>query len=475
MAEGTHQRKLTVIFAADVAGYSRLMAANERGTLAVLKDYRQKIDERIAAHRGRIVGSAGDSVLAEFASPVEAVKCAIEIQEDLKSRNSRLADHKRMEFRIGINLGDVIIDGPQIYGDGVNVAARLEGLAEAGGVCMSGSVYDQVRSKLDCHFRNEGRQRVKNIPERIRVYSIAFEGRDGMLETLWHRPLYRRTAVAGVVGIVAGAAALIAATFLAEETMPLGKRLANLGPAAKLKTIRDCQVCPELVEIPAGSFAMGSTEDEIGHKPSEGPRRTIRLAKPFALGRYEVTFAQWDACVADGGCIHTPNDRDWGRGNRPVFYVSWNDIQKYLAWLSDKTGHTYRLPSEAEWEYAARGGTATRYWWGEAMELGLANCAGCNADDGETTVPVGSYPPNPFGLYDVHGNVWEWTADCWNGSYAGAPAGSSAWTLGECDKRAVRGGAWGLAPDDLRIARRRGDDLNLRSGKRGFRVARDLP
>jgi formylglycine-generating enzyme required for sulfatase activity len=158
-----------------------------------------------------------------------------------------------------------------------------------------------------------------------------------------------------------------------------------------------------------------------------------------------------------------------------VIYVSWDDTQEYLAWLSRRTRHTYRLPTEAEWEFAARGHADSAYWWGDEIGRGLANCVGCGNGDGAKTVPVGSYLPNQFGLYDVHGNVWEWTADCWNGSYAGAPTDGSAWTLGECAKRVVRGGAWGLPPTELRSARRGGDPSGLRSGKRGLRVARDLP
>ncbi len=155
--------------------------------------------------------------------------------------------------------------------------------------------------------------------------------------------------------------------------------------------------------------------------------------------------------------------------------VSWEDAQEYVAWLSKLTGLRYRLPSEAEWEYAARAGSDTAYWWGDDIGVDRANCAGCGKGAGATTVPVGSFGANPFGLYDVHGNVWEWTADCWNGSYAGAPVDGAPWVSGECKRRVLRGGSWGIKPIKLRSAHRRGDKITLHSGKRGFRVGLTLP
>ena len=427
-------------------------------------------------HRGRFVGSAGDSVLAEFASPVEAVQCAVEIQNELETRNAQLPERRRMEFRIGINLGDVIVDGPQIYGDGVNVAARLEGLADAGGILVSASVFEQVRGKLPYHFENQGRQKVKNIPDKVSVFAVLPQGRHGTLSRFWHHQ--RRFAVIATSAIVVAAVAGIARVTLVSEQQDGYERARRIGMtsrSADMKPIRDCRECPELIAISPGTCSMGAPDEEVGRTPAEGPMHMVTIGRRFAIGRFEVTFAQWDACVADGGCRHQPKDRGWGRGNRPVIYVSWDDTREYLAWLSRRTRHTYRLPTEAEWEFAARGHADSAYWWGDEIGRGLANCVGCGNGDGAKTVPVGSYLPNQFGLYDVHGNVWEWTADCWNGSYAGAPTDGSAWTLGECAKRVVRGGAWGLPPTELRSARRGGDPSGLRSGKRGLRVARDLP
>ena len=161
------ERKLTAILSADVKGYSRLMGADEVGTLRTLTAHREVTDSLIQQHRGRIVGTAGDSVLAEFASAVDAVQCAVEIQQVLKAKNAELSPDRRMELRIGINMGDVIVEGPQIYGDGVNIAARLEALADAGGICIAGTVYDQVENKLTLGYESLGEQTVKNIAKPV--------------------------------------------------------------------------------------------------------------------------------------------------------------------------------------------------------------------------------------------------------------------------------------------------------------------
>jgi formylglycine-generating enzyme required for sulfatase activity len=236
----------------------------------------------------------------------------------------------------------------------------------------------------------------------------------------------------------------------------------------------DCPECPEMVIVPAGSFMMGSGEAEEGRWDDEGPRHRVTV-RPFAIGRYEVTFAEWDACVAAKACDHRPGDKGWGRGNRPVIDVSWSDAHNYLRWLASRTGHEYRLPSEAEWEYAARAGSETRYWWGDEVGRDKANCDGCGSRwDNERTAPVASFAANAFGLYGVHGNVWEWVEDCWHDSYGGAPADGSAWTSGSCGKRVLRGGAWSGEPRFVRSANRGRSGPGFRNRTYGFRVARTL-
>jgi class 3 adenylate cyclase len=169
------ERKLTAILSADVKGYSRLMGEDEEGTLQTLNAYRKVMDTLIGQHRGRVVGSAGDSVLAEFASVVDAVQCAAVVQATLKAENASLPADRRMEFRIGINLGDVMVDGEQIYGDGVNIAARLESLADAGGVCISGTVHEHIKNKMSLQYEDLGEQAVKNIAEPVRVWRVVME------------------------------------------------------------------------------------------------------------------------------------------------------------------------------------------------------------------------------------------------------------------------------------------------------------
>ena len=227
-----------------------------------------------------------------------------------------------------------------------------------------------------------------------------------------------------------------------------------------------------MVVIPNGEFLMGSND---GH-PDEKPVHKVTITKPFAVGKFEVTFAEWDACVAAGGCRHKPGDEGFGRGNRPVINVSWDDVTKdYLSWLSKRTGKSYRLLTEAEWEYAARAGSRTRYFWGDEIGKANANCGECASEKASPqTISVGSHPPNSFGLHDMHGNVFEWVQDCRQESYDGAPTDGSPWIAGDCSRRVRRGGSWGSKPQFLRSAFRSKFPSNGRDDSNGFRVARKL-
>lgn len=233
-------------------------------------------------------------------------------------------------------------------------------------------------------------------------------------------------------------------------------------PAATA-AFRDCAACPQMMSLRAGQFTMGAGDDDPERRPWEGPQRTVSVPA-FAISTREVTFAEWDACVAAGGCArYAPFDRGWGRGDRPVIMVSWQDAQAYVKWLSAHTGHAYRLPSEAEWEYAARGGATTRYWWGAAFESD-------RTPKGATT-PTASFGANGFGLYDVTGNVAEWVQDCYVNTYAGAPTDGKPVLAGNCAQRVVRGGSWRDGPSSLRITSRSRVDQTVRDGAIGFRVA----
>jgi formylglycine-generating enzyme required for sulfatase activity len=232
--------------------------------------------------------------------------------------------------------------------------------------------------------------------------------------------------------------------------------------------------CPVMIVIPAGKFTMGSPENEADRLTSEGPQHEVTLAQPFAVSKFEVTFAEWDACVISGGCRRAA-DR-WGRGEMPVINVSWGDAKQYAAWLSQLTGKEYRLLTEAEWEYAARAGATTRYAWGDNARVGNANCNGCGSEwDLQQTAPVGSFKPNAFGLHDMHGNVWEWVEDSWHDSYDGAPADGSAWVRGsDPNYRVVRGGSWRLESELVRAAVRVKRNINVGFDTLGFRVARTI-
>jgi formylglycine-generating enzyme required for sulfatase activity len=233
---------------------------------------------------------------------------------------------------------------------------------------------------------------------------------------------------------------------------------------------RECAICPEMVVVPEGNFMMGSNESE-----REKPPHRVTLRQPFAVGKFEVTFDEWGACVAHGGCTQKPDDRSWGRGRLPVMNVSWEDAKQYVAWIAKLTGKPYRLLTEAEWEHAARAGTTTTYSWGNDIGKGNANCVGCGSQwDNKQTAPVGSFKPNGFGLYDMHGNVWEWCEDAWHDNYKGAPMDGSAWVQADDSRRVVRGGSWGSGPQSLRAANRSRDAADDRGNSIGFRLARTL-
>ncbi|MGH6816055.1 MAG: SUMF1/EgtB/PvdO family nonheme iron enzyme [Hyphomicrobiaceae bacterium] len=232
------------------------------------------------------------------------------------------------------------------------------------------------------------------------------------------------------------------------------------------RIFRDCEECPVMVVVPAGSFIMGSNDHDV-----EKPPHRVAIRQPFAVAKFEVTFAEWEACVKGGGCAsnRSPSDQGWGRGQRPVIDVSWSHAKEYAAWLSAKTGKTYRLLSEAEWEYAARAGTTTKYAFGDTISTRQAQFSA------EQTVEVGKFDPNAWGLYDMHGNVLEWCEDNWYPNYQGAPSDGSVWPGGDTSLRVVRGGSWNFViPDFLRSANRLGYLSGFRFTLVGFRLARTL-
>lgn len=293
------------------------------------------------------------------------------------------------------------------------------------------------------------------------------------------------------------------AVFLLNAALPLAA--ASLAGSIPGHEFQDCPDCPEMVAIPAGHFVMGSPTTEKGRFDSEGPQHPVSI-RAFALGKYDVTVGQFLTFLKQTGYQPAPCDpildmtwRSPGEGiayapsdtdalNEPAICLNWYDAEAYVAWLnarvhgrvSGPAAGPYRLPSEAEWEYAARAGTTTARWWGEAIGIGNANCNGCGSRwDGVLIAPSGSFGPNPFGLYDMLGNAWQWTADCWNESYVGAPGDGRPWQTGDCSRRVLRGGSWSNLPEFLRSATRSKGDSAGRdfdyASYAGFRVARSLP
>jgi formylglycine-generating enzyme required for sulfatase activity len=264
---------------------------------------------------------------------------------------------------------------------------------------------------------------------------------------------------------------------LVEAAWPKVLTAAAEGALRPGDSFKECLNCPEMVVVPAGEFTMGSRANETNHTDDEGPPHKVTIASAFAVSRFEVTFDEWDACVMVGGCVYQPPDQGWGRGARPVINVSWDDAKGYVAWLSRQTTKSYRLLSEAEWEYAARAGSEAAYSWSDEIGKGNANCRGCGSSwDNKQTAPVGSFAANAFGLHDMHGNVWEWVEDCWADTYQDAPTDGAPRTTHCTDdtRHVVRGGAWNDLPTDLRAAVRYGGPTGIRNDVNGIRLARTL-
>ena len=340
------------------------------------------------------------------------------------------------------------------------------------------------------HWRSEGEKEAARRQEEVEIERLRRrEAEQSALAAkktaLWEKERARRSLLVAVLACV-GALIVIAAFAIwshqIKEAMYRWQsvRALTAGQERALKPgdpLKECGDCPGMVVVPARPFTMGSPEGQ--GDDSERRAHEVTIAKPFAVAKFALTFDEWDACALHGDCNPHVGDAGWGRGRRPAINVSWDDAQAYVKWLSWWTGRSYRLLSEAEYEYAARAGTKTKYPWGDDVNLDgkpMANCDGCGGEwGGKQTAPVGSFPANAFGLHDMVGNVWEWTEDCWHGNYDGAPADGLPWTKGDaCYLRVVRGGSWNFNPDVLRSAIRDRANSGDRNGNLGFRVARTL-
>jgi len=514
-------RRLAAIVAGDISGYSRLMQIDEEGTHNRVKRIeRDLIEPTIVEHHGKLVKTTGDGFIAIFDSPVEAVRCSIVIQQNLVGRNAALPKHHWIEYRIGINLGDVIIETDDVYGDGVNIATRLEGIADPGQVYISGGIYEQIKHKVVCGYESLGDRKVKNITDPVRVYRVlpdpaAFQRSRRRREhilifllsftllviagglfwyTYWQprgkgwdqasapvsspaelpkapplpAPVVKQTAPQSQSAPTGAPAQQQAAPQsqlppAAKQEAPLPQSASPAAPVAPPTTQLASSVRePAMIPLRAGSFAMGSNE-EITEKPVH--QITI---KPFAIGKFPVSVREWNECAAAKGCAFVAAGKD----DAPVTNVSWTDAKQYVAWLAEAARKPYRLPTEAEWEYAARGGTQTKYWWGDQFQSGMANCKNCS-DIAATEQPikVGSFKPNPFGLYDMGGGVDQWVEDCWHKNYQGAPTDGSAWVESRCASHVIRSGSWRNDARYVRPSNRDSYDTDVRYPTHGFRVA----
>jgi formylglycine-generating enzyme required for sulfatase activity/class 3 adenylate cyclase len=484
---GVALRRLAAIAAGDIAGYSRLMELDEEGTLARVKRiWRELIEPTIAEHHGRVVKTTGDGFIAIFDSPVEAVRCAIVIQQSMIGRNASTPRQHWIVYRMGVNLGDVIVEPTDVYGDGVNVAVRLEGIATPGEVYISGGVYEQIKNKLVCGYQSLGDRQVKNITDPVRVYRVLPD--PAAIDSVRHRR--------EVVLIMALSAALLltAVGIIGYFAMQQGIRVASKAPPsvqpkmsarpAPVETPATAQAPqptaavapaprtslsapqplrePEMTVIPGGSFAMGSNDD-----PSEKPIHEVSI-KGVAISKFPITVREWNECVAAKQCA----DLASGGPDTPVTNVSWADAKQFVTWLAQATHKNYRLPSEAEWEYAARGGTQTKFWWGDQLYSGMASCKNCSEGPAEAQLmKVGSFQPNRFGLYDMGGTVDQWVEDCWHKNYQGAPPDGSPWIDGDCTSHVIRSGSWRNDSSYVRPANRDHYDTGVRYPTHGFRIA----
>src|SRR3979411_85266 len=484
-------RRLAAIVAGDIAGYSRVMQIDDEGTHSRVKRIeRDLIEPSIAEHNGRLVKTTGDGFIAIFDSPVEAVRCGIVIQQNIVGRNTSLPKHHWIEYRIGVNLGDVIIETDDVYGDGVNIASRLEGIADPGQVYISGGIYEQIKHKLVCGYESLGDRKIKNITDPVRVYRVlpdpaAFhktrKRRENVLifllsltllviagGALWYLLLLPH----GKVGNQASApvsppAEMPSAPSLPAPTVkptapppqpapsaapipqqaapqpsstpsvaPANQQAAQQPPPAPRATpgtppasaVRE----PEMNTIRGGSFTMGSNDDV-----TEKPTHQVSI-KPFAISRYPISVREWNECAAAKACAFTAPAQD----EDPM-----TDLRR----------------------------TQARYWWGDQFQSGMANCKNCaDVAAAEQPIKVGSFTPNPFGLYDMGGGVDQWVEDCWHKNYQGAPSDGSPWVEGSCASHVIRSGSWKNDARYARPANRDSYDTNVRYPTHGFRVALSL-
>ena len=470
--------RLASIVAIDIVGFSKMSERDQRNAARKVEGLRARIERVAGANGGRLFNTAGDGFMLEFGSAGSALAA---IQELLDRR-----PRGEPPIRVGAHVGDVVVTATEdLLGHGVNVAARLQELAEPGTALVSAEFRSMARTSPSAAFQSKGQKPLDNIEQRVQTFEI-----------LSRRQKFARGA-RRFSGFAMAGAALVALAYFSPQIWTFAQgylqqqeqsvaadtpaspnedvlRQAGAIPEAASilaagEIIRDCENCPEMIVLAGGLYTMGSPANETGRGRDEGPQREVSIA-PFAMGKYEITFAQWDACLAGGGCNgYSPPDHGWGRGDRPVTNVSWEDAQAYLDWLNAQVGaQRYRLATEAEWEYAARAGGAGAYAYGPRVTVTQATYRA------RRTTPAGEHEANAFGLFDVHGNVSEWVEDCYAPNYDLAPIDGAAVRADDCTRRVYRGGGFADQAPVLRAAARRSAAEDARLQGVGFRVARAL-
>ena len=474
--------RLASIVSIDIVGFSTMSERDQRNAARKVENLRARIERVSIANGGRLFNTAGDGFMLEFASAGQALGA---IQELLDKRGKG-----EPPIRVGAHVGDVIVTATDdLLGHGVNVAARLQELAEPGTALVSSEFRSMARNSPQSAFQSKGQKPLENIDQRVQTFEILSRRQKFARSS---RRVGSMALAAGALGVLAyfspqlfnmgieywrnrpqpvaeqphAQVQQVAATPVETPASPAEETSSTRVPGY---TFSDCTGCPEMTVLAGGLFVMGSPENEPGRGRDEGPQREVSVA-PFAMAKYEITFAQWDACLAGGGCNgYSPPDGGWGRGDRPVTGVSWQDAQAYVNWLNSQAGGTsYRLPSEAEWEYAARAGQAAAYAFGARVTQTEATF------HARQTTPVGAHAPNAFNIYDMHGNAGELVEDCYVATYDLAPIDGVAVEADDCRRRVYRGGSYNDQAPVLRAAARRFTESNSRTQGIGFRVARSL-
>ncbi len=511
-------RRVAAVLALDVVGYSKRMAANELATLQLLRNLKQKtLLPAFKKWQGRVFKEMGDGMLVEFASVVDAVECAHFIQQFTQADADRFSEDK-LSLRIGIHFGEIIVEDNDLLGDTVNIAARIESICDPGGVWLSDQARQVVGNRLELEFEPLGAHQLKNIAEPFELFRVGIRievsenAKSLAASTRWMQFIsnpFRTIVVIVACCLVLGVATFTVRTFDSSGTRVDKQKLLaeNLRHA---HNFRDCPRCPGMVAIAGGSLLMGAPSKGIKagvFSSDQGPQRHVSISA-FAIGKFEVTRMEFSEFLSDANYQPPTKCRTWEDGSsavrkdrsylnpgyeqgadHPAVCVSWHDANAYVDWLTRKTGYLYRLPSEAEWEFAARGGSDQRFFFGSDTDrvcrfdnVGDATARSrwphwetADCSDGRVfTAPVGSFRANPFGLFDIYGNAREWVQDCWHNTYHHAPRNSQAWLSGNCQLRTVRGGSWDIKPSLVSSSWRGKLPAGHKDFLYGFRVARDI-